>query len=664
MKIKGSPATVKVGKLARAQNSIRGFATMFRGRAMKLKRLTLIAIIFVLNACGNHTFNDEYYDEEIYSSSSSNNVQQRSSSSSNSSSSESSILKTYFTDTRDGKKYKSVEIGTQTWMAENLNYAGDGNVGRCYGDSAGNCAQYGRMYIVSEVACPSGWHLPSNDEWNVLLNFLSVNAGTKLKAASPDWNGTDDYGFAALPGGYCGNACPDNNSPFTGMGTISYWWTSSVGAPVALSITRSISGSNNVGESQSYSNSRFYARCIQGLSSSSSSEMISSSSEAISSSSNEQQSSSSETISSSSSEQQSSSSETISSSSSEQQSSSSISIVLPSSNSLLINFTVSQDYKKGELRWMKTSATRLDNGIMSSFSRDSKISASGGYIFVLGNSASLSNGDVSCILPGKIGDESTAKQFSLDAKFPYEAAVIGSNGYIALNDNDKKYVQIFNINTCTLGETIELPAASAVSIKASGNTLLVVLQRLNNSLAATDPGLLVRINATTKTLIDTIQLKYYNPHSAVLGNGKLYISSQGTYNDDYIASVDVTKAGIEVVDLAKGTTEVLVTGTQLGAGGNSIALDEANQVLYVSAYVQYKNVPVKPVNLLSKTVGEALPNITDASGGLVFDDAQKKLFVGDRASAGGLKFYNPAIGTTTSVNGTALPPYSLAIVRW
>jgi uncharacterized protein (TIGR02145 family) len=591
---------------------------------MNLKRLTLIATIFALNACGNHTFNDDYYEEEIYSSSSSSNVQQRSSSSSNSSSSESSILKTYFTDIRDGKKYKSVEIGTQTWMAENLNYAGDGNVGRCYEDNASNCTQYGRMYIVSEVACPSGWHLPSNDEWNVLLNFLSVSAGTKLKTQAPDWNGTDDYGFAALPGGYCGNACPDNNSLFTGMGTISYWWTSSVGTPVSLSITRSISDLNNVGESQSYSNSRFYARCIQGLSSSSSSE-------------------------------------TISSSSSEQQSSSSV----PSSNSLLINFTVSQDYKSGELRWMRASATRLDNGIMSSFSRDSKISTGGGYIFVLGNSTSLSNGDVSCILPGKIGDESTVKQFSLNAQFPYEAAVIGSNGYIALNDNDKKYVQIFNINTCTLGETIDLPAASAASIKANGNTLLVVLQRLNNSLVATDPGLLVRIDATSKALIDTIQLKYYNPHSAVLGNGKLYISSQGTYNDDYIASVDVTKAGIEVVDLAKGTTEVLVTGTQLGTGGNSIALDEANQVLYVSAYVQYKNVLVKPINLLSKTVGVALPNITDASGGLVFDDVQKKLFVGDRASmGGGLKFYNPATSTTTSVNGTALPPYSLAITRW
>jgi uncharacterized protein (TIGR02145 family) len=198
-------------------------------------------------------------------SSSSSVVVPSSSAQQSSSSSESGILETYITDIRDGKKYKYVEIGNQTWMAENLNYTGDGSVGRCYGDDASNCAQYGRMYIVSEVACPSGWHLPSNDEWNVLLDFLSANAGTKLKAASPDWNGTDDYGFAALPGGYCGSACPDNNSPFNGIGTTSYWWTASVSTPAPLSITKGISGSNDVGTFQSYSNSRFYARCIQDL---------------------------------------------------------------------------------------------------------------------------------------------------------------------------------------------------------------------------------------------------------------------------------------------------------------------------------------------------------------------------------------------------------------
>jgi uncharacterized protein (TIGR02145 family) len=255
-------------------------------------RLGIIILVVVLAhfSCSNNN------DPDILLSSSANNVVSSSSSNLSSDSSSSSfsdgtssssngIVKTRFTDIRDGKEYKSVIIGTQTWMSENLNYAGDDNVGRCYGDNDSNCVKYGRMYAMSEVACPYGWHLPSNDEWNVLLDFVSANAGTKLKATSPDWNGTDDYGFAALPGGYCGDACPDNNSPFTALGTSSFWWTASVGSPVPLSITRSISESNNVGIFQSYSNSRFYARCVHGLpSNSNSSQQQSSSSEPSSSS--------------------------------------------------------------------------------------------------------------------------------------------------------------------------------------------------------------------------------------------------------------------------------------------------------------------------------------------------------------------------------------------
>jgi len=164
-----------------------------------------------------------------------------------------------------GNEYKAVLIGNQTWMAENLNYdGGDGSVGRCYEDNNDNCNTYGRLYILNEVECPSGWHLPSKEEWLELLNFVS-NAGTKLKASSGwngDGNGTDDYGFAALPGGYCGNSCPIENSPFSDIGTRSFWWSASVSAPAPLSITFSMSSGISVGVFQSNANSRFYARCI------------------------------------------------------------------------------------------------------------------------------------------------------------------------------------------------------------------------------------------------------------------------------------------------------------------------------------------------------------------------------------------------------------------
>jgi uncharacterized protein (TIGR02145 family) len=109
-----------------------------------------------------------------------------------------------FTDSRDGKTYRKVTIGSQTWMAENLNYETDSSW--CYDNENSNCAKYGRLYTwyAAMSACPVGWRLPASEEWNTLVTFAggAYTAGTKLKAKSSDWNGTDDYGFSALPGGY------------------------------------------------------------------------------------------------------------------------------------------------------------------------------------------------------------------------------------------------------------------------------------------------------------------------------------------------------------------------------------------------------------------------------------------------------------------------------
>jgi len=154
--------------------------------------------------------------------------------------------KTTFVDSRDGQTYNKVTIGTQTWMAENLNYEAGGS---CYiGQEASYCETYGRLYdwntamnnSVSSTAvpsgirgvCPEGWHLPSEAEWGVLMQFVNpscpvsgtcANAGTKLKAKNgwnSDGNGTDEYGFSALPGGY-----RDSYPIFSGVGNVGRWWS-------------------------------------------------------------------------------------------------------------------------------------------------------------------------------------------------------------------------------------------------------------------------------------------------------------------------------------------------------------------------------------------------------------------------------------------------------
>jgi len=149
---------------------------------------------------------------------------------------------TTFTDSRDGKTYKKVTIGTQTWMGENLNYDVPGvTTDVCYGNSADSCAKYGRLYNWATAmngasssslspsgvqgACPVGWHVPSDAEWTALTDFVggAATAGTKLKATS-GWNnngnGTDQYGFSALPGGNGGS-----DGYFHNAGDYGFWWS-------------------------------------------------------------------------------------------------------------------------------------------------------------------------------------------------------------------------------------------------------------------------------------------------------------------------------------------------------------------------------------------------------------------------------------------------------
>lgn len=82
-----------------------------------------------------------------------------------------------FTDTRDGKTYKTVTIGDQTWLAENLNYEIHEDSSSCFLNDPENCAADGRLYKYKAVddAVPEGWHLPSDDEWKELELELGMS---------------------------------------------------------------------------------------------------------------------------------------------------------------------------------------------------------------------------------------------------------------------------------------------------------------------------------------------------------------------------------------------------------------------------------------------------------------------------------------------------------
>lgn len=131
-----------------------------------------------------------------------------------------------FTDGRDGTEYRTITIGNQVWMAENLRYIGNG--AKNTDDNV-----YGQLYDENDVpgSCPAGWHLPSEEEWMELANYLggSDTTGGSLKEAgtdhwlSPNTGATNVSGFTALPaGGY------DYNSGGFKRGESAYFWTSTI----------------------------------------------------------------------------------------------------------------------------------------------------------------------------------------------------------------------------------------------------------------------------------------------------------------------------------------------------------------------------------------------------------------------------------------------------
>ena len=129
---------------------------------------------------------------------------------------------------RDEVSYETVVINERCWTKENMDYVPSTGNTMCYGGESTNCEIYGRLYDyeAASLACPSGWRLPTSDEFVELQEYSGedmYDAGAWFKAAN-GWtgeNGNDELGFSALPGGRCDYAQTCN-----GLGERGYWWTS------------------------------------------------------------------------------------------------------------------------------------------------------------------------------------------------------------------------------------------------------------------------------------------------------------------------------------------------------------------------------------------------------------------------------------------------------
>jgi uncharacterized protein (TIGR02145 family) len=133
-------------------------------------------------------------------------------------------------DTRDGKEYNTVRIGGSVWLGRNLDY--QIIYSWCYENNKYNCGKYGRLYDwnTAKTVCPSGWHLPTREEWEDLVTIAGGNEAGKALKSTQGWkeraNGTDVFGFSAMPGGI-----RRTDGYFRGIGNFrhagddGYWWT-------------------------------------------------------------------------------------------------------------------------------------------------------------------------------------------------------------------------------------------------------------------------------------------------------------------------------------------------------------------------------------------------------------------------------------------------------
>lgn len=190
-----------------------------------------------------------------------------------------------FTDSRDGKAYATIEIGNQTWMAENLRYlpsiSGSSNGSSTQplyyvydyegtniiaSQATENYSKYGVLYNFEAAinACPSGWHLPDNEEWVQLCNFLggASTAAYKLKNQT-GWNagggGNNSSRFSALPGGY-----RDYDGYFSSSYGSGFWWTASQNQ--GNNIYKKMTCSSNEVQEGSFSLSKengYSVRCVK-----------------------------------------------------------------------------------------------------------------------------------------------------------------------------------------------------------------------------------------------------------------------------------------------------------------------------------------------------------------------------------------------------------------
>lgn len=344
-------------------------------------------------------------------------------------------------------------------------------------------------------------------------------------------------------------------------------------------------------------------------------------------------------------------------------SSSSSSVEETASNSV---FVFGSDYTSGELRYIVGDSALSSESL--EFYQDSKVIAAVGALYVLERYGA---DNVSLIDVESFGSDSAVVwQTSLDdASNPSDLVAYDETSiWVSLEGNG----DILQLSTEDGGKVKDIStddfiseggtSSNVVDIEISGDTLFALMQRYvydAETYSTTYPlGVIGIYDAEKGDLLDSIQLLTQNPTAMKFYDGALYVASQGPYNDSWGTDADSLR-GIEKVDVAALTSEIVVSGEDLGGGVYQFALDTGDGLAYAAIYKSYGDVPLVKVDLATGKVS-SVSGVSDVEGSLAYDSASGLLYIGDRTYGSEAVYVYDGASVSEIDIGTALAPYSIA----
>ncbi|OWV16872.1 hypothetical protein B7990_11345 [Fibrobacter sp. UWB4] len=306
----------------------------------------------------------------------------------------------------------------------------------------------------------------------------------------------------------------------------------------------------------------------------------------------------------------------------------------------------------GELRWIDEDGEVSEAKV--SLYQDSRIFPIDGKIFVL---EGLSIDNISVFDPSK--NKVTAQIKLDDSSNPVDVVKANDDEVWVALQNAPKIVKVSVekkkvINKIKTKDFIQGKAISpnVVDLEVTGDTLIALFQRMDENWGTPAPGLIALYTLDEGKLLDTIRLAKYNPQTMGFAKGKLYVGS--------IAGYSTEDNGIEVVDLAKKKSSVVVDGKKLGGGVFSMALNSDDGIAYVAVYEAWGTITLAQVNLSDKSI-KKIKGISNIIGSLAYDSDAETLYIGNDDYF--YSYKGDKVEKIENAAKDALQPYGIAILK-